>query len=126
MYGLQNRADAYKGSVDKQGRKGYGYYLFDDIADFVERKVASKYGESGYTCLSMIWAPTYSSAKNELEAIYKLGFKDKDQSLGNYNLGENKHKHMPDAIIMNMGIHQFDTDDHETLQSALPIELCEI
>lgn len=116
MYALQDRSDAFKGSFDKDGQKGFGYYLFEDIADFVERKVAAKYGESGYTCLSMIWAPTYSSAKKELEKIYSLGFKDKDQSLGNYGVTENKHRHMPDAIIMNMGIHQFDTDDHETLK----------
>ena len=121
MYALQNRADkkgtdSYMGEFDKKGAKSYGYYLFDDIADFVERKVASRYGESGYTCLSMIWAPTYTHAKDELENIYKLGFKDKDQTVGNYGLGENKHKHMPDAIIMNMGIHQFETDDYNTMK----------
>lgn len=116
MYAIQDRTDAFKGSFDKDGEKGYGYYLFEDIADFVERKVASRYGESGYTCLSMIWAPTYSSAKKELETIYKLGFKDKDQSIGNYDIGTNKHGHMPDAIIMNMGIHQFDTDEYNTMK----------
>lgn len=98
LYALEDREDGNgNAAFDKHGAKTYGHYLFKDIGYFVDTVVAPKYSEDGFTCISMIWAPTFGSATDQLGVIY-----------------DGKHKHTPDAIIMNMGIHMFDVSDHDT------------
>ena len=79
----------------KKVEKKYGSNLFHDISEYVEHTVAPKF-HHGFMCVSFQWGPTFGSANDVIQQLYN-----------------EKHTYKPDAMIMNMNIHQFNVDDHE-------------
>ena len=73
---------------DRVTRK-FRSHLFHDVSEYIEKFIAPGFGDEGFMCISFLWAPTFNSATKILNELYK-----------------DKHLYKPQAIVMNMNMHQ--------------------
>ena len=75
----------------------YNDHLFHDISEYIETFIAPGFGHEEFMCMSFIWAPKFHDAADQLDHLYD----------------DKKFKYQPDALIMNMNMHQCKLTDEE-------------
>lgn len=90
-YAMQNEDD-FGDAVTHKFRS----HLFHDVSEYIEKSMAPRFGHEGFMCISFLWAPTFNSATKILDSLYKPS-----------------HQYQPQAIIMNMNMHQCTMSEDE-------------